>query len=431
MFTNSAPAHDSSGTRTGRRIAAGITICRLRHRVRARRRRHRQRGGPAPVRGRRRSSSRASVLGVEPRRRGRARSRPACNEARTTRPDRQGPARRDRARRRHGGRRPSVQTSLGGVVQVGAVGQYARRRQGRHVDGSDRRGKPDDGGVGIGKDKAVPGGNATVDLNELLGNRFAVQPDRPRPRASAPSAAQAQADGENAASGDYTLAGVDAEPHQPGHPEAHREGQHALDAVDSRLAVLDGPDGVLVADLNKLSDSLNPALNLLGANANVTATVEHRRPAQARPGSAAARSTATAASPSTSRPASSPSTCGKLLGGKLNNLAPGTEVLSARDHQPGPRLDHEQGREHRRPGRRPCQGRSARRDGQRARGLSLDIAQAPLVAEDLQDREEGHPGADPGAAGHIQVPSSTGSRRSSTASRSSTVRSSARKPRRP
>ena len=61
----------------------------------------------------------------------------------------------------------------------------------------------DDGAVGIGDDKSVPGTNATVDLNALLGDKFTstlIDLDL----AIGALAAQAKADGENA-SGTYVL----------------------------------------------------------------------------------------------------------------------------------------------------------------------------------------------------------------------------------
>ena len=64
-----------------------------------------------------------------------------------------------------------------------------------------------DGGVGIGQDQSVPGGNATVDLSELLGSGFASNLADLKLAIGA-VAAQAVSDSKNA-SGDYSLADVD------------------------------------------------------------------------------------------------------------------------------------------------------------------------------------------------------------------------------
>jgi len=66
----------------------------------------------------------------------------------------------------------STQTSVGGVVQLGAVGQYATAAK-TGTSAAETGGVQKDGGVGIGQDQSVPGGDATVDLSKLLGSGFA------------------------------------------------------------------------------------------------------------------------------------------------------------------------------------------------------------------------------------------------------------------
>jgi hypothetical protein len=165
----------------------------------------------------------------------------------------------------------STQADLGGVVQFGAVGQYAQAR----ADGKSFAASGaimDDGAIGIGDDKTVPGTNATVDLNALLGDKFTstlIDLDL----AIAALAAQAQADGQNA-SGSYVLAGLELRLSSPAISALTKKVNAALDEVESSLAILDGDDGLLAIKLNKLLQGIDPALNLLGGHATVTASID-------------------------------------------------------------------------------------------------------------------------------------------------------------
>ena len=165
----------------------------------------------------------------------------------------------------------SSQTSVGGVVQVGAVGQYATAAK-TGKSAAETGGVQKDGGVGIGQDQSVPGGDATVDLSKLLGSGFASNIADLKVAIGA-VAAQAVSDGQNA-SGDYSLAGVDLKFTSPAISKLIEKVNTALDSVSNRLSNLDGSDGALVADLNKALIRINPALNLLGGNAHVTASID-------------------------------------------------------------------------------------------------------------------------------------------------------------
>jgi hypothetical protein len=165
----------------------------------------------------------------------------------------------------------SVQTDLGGAVQVGAVGQYATAAN----DGTSMAwtgAVSPDGGVGVGQDQSGQGGDATVDLSKSIGSGFASNLSGLKLAVKAVGA-QAVSDGKSA-SGDYSLDGVQVSFTSPAIADLTEKVTTALDAVKSRLAALDGSDGELVADVNKLLTTLNPALNLLGANADVTASVD-------------------------------------------------------------------------------------------------------------------------------------------------------------
>jgi len=165
----------------------------------------------------------------------------------------------------------SAQTSVGGVVQLGAVGQYATAAK-TGKSAAETGGVQKDGGVGIGQDQSVPGGDATVDLSKLLGSGFASNIADLKVAIGA-VAAQAVSDGTKA-SGDYSLAGVDLKFTSPAVSKLIEKVNTALDSVSNRLSNLDGSDGALVADLNKALIKINPALNLLGGNAHVTASID-------------------------------------------------------------------------------------------------------------------------------------------------------------
>lgn len=165
----------------------------------------------------------------------------------------------------------SVQTDLGQGVQAGAVGQYATAAG----DGTSMAwtgAVSPDGGVGVGQDQAGQGGDATVDLSHAVDSSYASNL-RDLQLAVNAVGAQAVSDG-TSASGDYSLDGVRLSFSSPAIADLSAKVRTALETVTNRLAGLDGPDGELVTDVNKLLTTLNPALNIAGANADVTASVD-------------------------------------------------------------------------------------------------------------------------------------------------------------
>ena len=219
----------------------------------------------------------------------------------------------------------NVQANLGGVVQLGAVGQYAQAKSNGTSFGASGA-LMDDGAVGIGQDKAVPGTNATVDLNALLGDKF-TSTLLDLDLAIGAVGAQARADGQNA-SGRYTLAGLKLNLSSPAISKLTKKVNDALDAVEGQLAVLDGADGLLALDLNGILQKVSPSLNLLGGAANVTATINagdlHKlvqdllKTQYGQEGVTFNLDTGVVTID-----------LDKLAGGGLNNAAPGTEVLSS------------------------------------------------------------------------------------------------------
>jgi hypothetical protein len=167
------------------------------------------------------------------------------------------------------GQGDSVQVNTAGV-QAGVLGQFASASADARSYAASGA-VVDDGGVGTGQDVALPGADATISLSGILGSQFAanlVDLDL----AIKAIAAEAEADGENA-SGDYHLAGAVLELRSPAISELTDKVNAALDSISGSLGALDGEDGEIVADLNRLLLGIDPTLNLLGAHANVTATI--------------------------------------------------------------------------------------------------------------------------------------------------------------
>lgn len=164
----------------------------------------------------------------------------------------------------------SVQVTTDGV-QAGVLGQFASAT----ADGQSFAAAGavvDDGGVGVGHDVAMPGADAEVDLSNALSGQFT---DTLTDLSLSINAigAQAQADGADA-SGDYVLDGAVLHLSSPAISELTEKVNTALDSVDSEIDVLDGDNGALVADINELLQRINPSLNLLGGQANVSASVD-------------------------------------------------------------------------------------------------------------------------------------------------------------
>jgi hypothetical protein len=218
----------------------------------------------------------------------------------------------------------SVQGNLGKVVQLGAVGQYAQAAK----DGTSLAAAGalnSDGAVGLGQDQAMPGGNATVDLGALLGSGFSSNIVNLELAINAISA-QAKASGK-VASGDYTLADAKLNLTTPAISKLTEKVNTALDTVQNGLNRLDGSDGALVVDVNRTLKALDPTLNLLGGNANVTATVDlgdlHKLVAdllQAQYGDSGITFNLETGVVTLD--------LAKLLGVDINNLPAGTELLS-------------------------------------------------------------------------------------------------------
>lgn len=219
---------------------------------------------------------------------------------------------------------PAPQLDLGGVLQVGPVGQFATAG----VDGTSAAATGavvDDGVLGVGGDTATPPANATVDLQALLGDEFASTLADLKLEIGA-IAARAEAD-LDVASGDYQISDAVLSFTSPALADLTPKVDSALDEVVDVVNGLVGPGGGLVDEVNGLLLDLDPVLNLLGGSGTVTASINTGDLADAvhaileeEYGNGAVSFDLETGTVNIDLEA--------LLGGDLNDLAPGTELLT-------------------------------------------------------------------------------------------------------
>ena len=168
----------------------------------------------------------------------------------------------------------SVQLPLGEVLQLGAVAQYAEAAQdGVSVAASGA--VSDDGGIGVGSDGGTPFGTTTFDLDGLLGSGYT---DALADLKLAVAAVAARAEGEREqASGDYRISGMTLRFSSPAISELTERVDSALEVVTDQLDQLAGQGGPLVSAASGVVDDLDPVLSLLGSRADVTASIDTSR----------------------------------------------------------------------------------------------------------------------------------------------------------
>jgi hypothetical protein len=216
------------------------------------------------------------------------------------------------------------QINLGGVLQLGAVAQFAQANgDGSSVGASGA--VADDGAIGVGSDRRTPPANATFDLSQLLGPEFAAALANLRLELGA-IAAQAQGNLE-VASGDYQLGHAVLTFTSPAISGLTPKVDAALQQVVDVLNRLVGPGGALINQVNGTLVGLDPLLNLLGGSGNVSATINTGDLAQAvhallkeQYGNGAVSFSLETGEVRVDLEA--------LLGGNLNDLPPGTELLT-------------------------------------------------------------------------------------------------------
>jgi hypothetical protein len=216
-----------------------------------------------------------------------------------------------------------IQLNLGQIVDVGAANQYAQASQ----DGSSMGASGainNDGGIGVGQIGPQSAGSATVDLDSLLGAKFAsVLSDLKL----STSAIAAQATGQlKTASGAYTLADLNLDFTSPAIAGLSGKVAQALGPINGQIAGLDGTNGELAQTLSGVVTKINPLLNLAGANASVSANVAIDLNAALQPlltgiyGDGAVSFNLQTGEVKVD--------LAKLLGGNINSEPVGTEVLS-------------------------------------------------------------------------------------------------------
>ena len=216
------------------------------------------------------------------------------------------------------------QVDLGGVLQVGPVAQYAQA----NADGSSQGASgavADDGAIGVGTDRSTPPANATLDLAALLGPEFASTLVDLKLELGA-IAASAEGDLQTA-SGDYQIANAILTFSSPAISDLTPKVDTALQEVVDELNRLVGPGGGLIDEVNGTLVNLDPVLNLLGGSADVSATINtgdlrdavHSILEDTYGDGAVSFSLETGEVRVDLE---------QLLGGELNDLAPGTELLT-------------------------------------------------------------------------------------------------------
>jgi hypothetical protein len=163
----------------------------------------------------------------------------------------------------------SPQIGLDGV-QIGAAAQFAMaNNNGTSIGASGAI--TDDGAIGVGEHQSTPPANATIDLQALLGNEFASTLADLKLELGA-LAAWAEADLETA-SGDYQIADAVLTFSSPAIAKLTPKVDSALEEVVDALGDLIGDNGDLIGDVNGLLVDIDPVLNLLGGDANVSVKI--------------------------------------------------------------------------------------------------------------------------------------------------------------
>jgi hypothetical protein len=219
---------------------------------------------------------------------------------------------------------PSPQIDLGDVLQIGPVAQYAQARSDGSSSGASGA-VADDGAIGVGENQSTPPANATFDLEALLGPEFASTLVDLKLELEA-IAASAEGDLDTA-SGDYALAGAKLTFTSPAiadlTPKVDAALQEAVDAINELI----GSNGALIDDVNGLLVNLDPLLNLAGGSGHVTASINagdlrnlvHSILEEEYGNSAVFFDLETG---------EVTVDLAELLGGDLNDLPPGTELLT-------------------------------------------------------------------------------------------------------
>jgi hypothetical protein len=213
-----------------------------------------------------------------------------------------------------------VQLDLGEFLDAGAVSQYAEAdKNGEAMASSGAVG--DDGAIGAGSVGSGSAGDLSVDLDALVGSEYDnILTDL----TLSLDAVSAQAIGDlESASGDYRIAGATLIFTSPAIGDLTGKVNSALDGVDEDLLALSDSNGPLGTAID---DVLDPVLAVVGSSADVSVSVTSDVDAAVQSllsgayGNGAVRFNLQTGEVYVD--------LDTLLGGDLNNLAPGTELLS-------------------------------------------------------------------------------------------------------
>ncbi len=213
-----------------------------------------------------------------------------------------------------------ARVSLGDILNAGALHQFAQAAQ----DGSSmaRSGAlVNNGGIGVGDVLPSTSGDLDLNLDSLLGSKYAaVLTDLNISLDAVAAEAKASL---TSASGDYTLAGATLTFTSPAIAQLTPKVNTALVPVDAAIASLGSGDGILG---NAVDAVVDPVLAPIGSSANVTAVVTADVHGAVQPllsgdyGNGAVTFNLQTGVVSVD--------LAVLLGGRINDLAPGTELLS-------------------------------------------------------------------------------------------------------
>lgn len=219
----------------------------------------------------------------------------------------------------------SLQLGLGQFLQLGAVDQYAQAKNDGTSLGSSGA-VTSDGAIQTAQNGSGPGADATFDLSKLLGAQFASTLADLKLQLGAVAA---QANGSlDSASGSYNLAGAKLSFTSPAVSQLTQKVDAAIDSANTQLGSLSGQGGDLAQKLNQLLPLSGTGIDLLGNDVSLTATidtgdlksaVQNLLNSQYGDGSVSFDLETGVVTIDLA----------KLLGGKLNNLAPGTELIDA------------------------------------------------------------------------------------------------------
>lgn len=156
-------------------------------------------------------------------------------------------------------------------VQAGAVSQYAQASSDGSATGASGA-ISSDGAIGVGSDQSAPLGTTTIDLSGALGSQFTDAISDLHLEIDA-IAAQAQASLSGTTS-DYRIDGARLVIDSPELASIDQDVSTAVAAVQSQLDALESTDGPLGAELSNLLAGLNPALNILGTDGNLSISID-------------------------------------------------------------------------------------------------------------------------------------------------------------